>query len=63
MRYGLGFWLAPDGPGVAIEGADCGVSFRSVHDPSDGLTWTVMSNSTDGAWPVARRLREMLGTW
>jgi CubicO group peptidase (beta-lactamase class C family) len=63
MRYGLGFWLAPDGPGVAIEGADYGVSFRSVHDPSDGLTWTVMSNSTEGAWPVARRLREMLGTW
>ncbi|HEY7010510.1 MAG TPA: serine hydrolase domain-containing protein [Jatrophihabitantaceae bacterium] len=63
MRYGLGFWLAPHGPVVAIVGADHGVSFRSVHDPSDGLTWTVISNSTDGAWPVARRLREMLGTW
>jgi CubicO group peptidase (beta-lactamase class C family) len=62
MRYGLGFWLAPVGPVVAIEGADHGVSFRSVHDPSDGLTWTVISNSTEGAWPVARRLREMLGT-
>ena len=62
-RYGLGFWLAPEGPAVAVEGADHGVSFRGVHDPSDGLTWTVISNSSDGAWPVARRLRQVLGAW
>jgi CubicO group peptidase (beta-lactamase class C family) len=62
LRYGLGFWLAPDGPAVTLEGADHGVSFRTVHVPADGLTWTVMSNSTDGAWPVARRVRERLGT-
>jgi CubicO group peptidase (beta-lactamase class C family) len=54
MRYGLGFWLAPDGPGMRLEGYDAGVSFRSEHDPSTGDTWTVVSNSSDGAWPVAR---------
>ncbi|GAB3842195.1 serine hydrolase domain-containing protein [Dactylosporangium cerinum] len=59
-RYGLGFWLAGSGPAVSLEGYDAGVSFRSVHDPSAALTWTVVSNSSDGAWPVARRLAQRL---
>lgn len=56
--YGLGVWLELGGDGVQLEGADAGISFRSVHRPSSGLTWTVVSNWTDGAWPVARALRE-----
>jgi CubicO group peptidase (beta-lactamase class C family) len=60
MRYGLGFWLHPSSDAVVLEGADAGVSFRSVHDEPAGLTHTVLSNSTDGAWPVARRLAELL---
>jgi hypothetical protein len=40
---------------------DAGVSFHSVHDPGADLTWTVISNTTDGAWPVARLLRERYG--
>ena len=32
-RYGLGFWLAADGPAVALEGMDAGVSARTVYDP------------------------------
>jgi CubicO group peptidase (beta-lactamase class C family) len=56
FRYGLGFWLEPEGDGVLVEGYDAGVSFRSLHRPSTGLTWTVVSNWTDGAWPVARAL-------
>jgi CubicO group peptidase (beta-lactamase class C family) len=59
MRYGLGFWLHPTGDAVQLEGYDAGVSFRSVHDPT-GVTHTVLSNTTDGAWPVSRRLRELL---
>jgi CubicO group peptidase (beta-lactamase class C family) len=59
-RYGLGFWLGPGPDTVQIEGADAGVSFRSVRDRSRGLTVTVMSNTTDGAWPIARALREAL---
>jgi CubicO group peptidase (beta-lactamase class C family) len=60
MRYGLGFWLHPTGDAVQLEGYDAGVSFRSVHDPATGVTHTVLSNTTDGAWPVSRRLRELL---
>jgi hypothetical protein len=54
--YGLGFWLERTGGGVLLEGYDAGVSFRSLHRPSSGLTWTVVSNWSDGAWPVARAL-------
>ena len=59
-RYGLGFWLAAEGDAVILEGADAGVSFRSVHDPSREITHTVVSNVTD-AWPIARLLRDRLG--
>ena len=41
---------------------DAGVSFRSVHDPGSDLTYTVISNTTDGAWPLARLLAERLDT-
>jgi CubicO group peptidase (beta-lactamase class C family) len=60
MRYGLGFWLHPTGDAVILEGADAGVSFRSVHDEATGVTHTVLSNTTAGAWPVTRRLSELL---
>jgi CubicO group peptidase (beta-lactamase class C family) len=60
MRYGLGFWLHRSSAAVVLEGFDAGVSFRSVHDPVSNLTYTVVSNSSDGAWPIARRLRELL---
>lgn len=52
--YGLGVWLDPTTDAVAFEGYDAGISFRSVHRPSTGVTWTVVSNWSDGAWPVAR---------
>jgi hypothetical protein len=56
MRYGLGFWLHASRATVILERHDAGVSFRSVHDPAAGITHTVISNSTDGAWPIARYL-------
>ena len=61
-RYGLGCWLAPAGPGVILEGCDAGISFRSAHDPATRRTWTVMANTTDGAWPVARVLADAFGS-
>jgi len=60
MRYGLGFWLNRSTGAVQLEGYDAGVSFRSVHHPGTGLTHTVIGNSSGGAWPVARRLAELL---
>jgi CubicO group peptidase (beta-lactamase class C family) len=60
MRYGLGFWLDEDGDGVRLEGYDAGVSFRTRHDPATGLTWTVLANWSDAAWPMARLLEDRL---
>src|SRR5918993_189486 len=57
--YGLGFELRGDGV-VALTGSDAGVSFRSVHDRRTDVTWTVISNTSEGAWPVARILGEHL---
>lgn len=59
-RYGLGFWLDADGDGVMLVGSDAGVSFFTRHVPSAGQTWTVIANSTSGAWPVVKRLDELL---
>jgi CubicO group peptidase (beta-lactamase class C family) len=60
-RYGLGFWLHASTDVVMLVGADAGVAFRSVHDPSSTTTHTVISNTTDGAWPITRFLDERLG--
>ena len=43
-------------------GSDAGVSFRTVHSPGRGLTYSVVSNTSTGAWPVARQLDEFLAT-
>ena len=62
FRYGLGFWLSGSTDTVFVEGFDAGVSFRSVHDPRSNVTHTVVSNTSDGAWPVTELLAERLGT-
>jgi CubicO group peptidase (beta-lactamase class C family) len=55
-RYGLGFWLHESTDTVILEGYDAGVSFRSLHDPTTDETRTVISNTTDGAWPIVELL-------
>ena len=58
--YGLGFWLPHHGDSVALEGEDAGVSFRSlVHRPS-GTRYTIMSNTSEGVWPLAELLDRAL---
>ena len=61
LRYGLGFWRHASRDVVSLEGSDAGVSFRTVHYPSGRLTHTVLSNTSSGAWPITRRLDELLG--
>src|SRR3990170_2031108 len=61
QRYGLGFWLHESTDTVILEGYDAGASFRSVHDPRTDVTCTVISNWTDGAWPVARYVAKTFG--
>jgi CubicO group peptidase (beta-lactamase class C family) len=59
-QYGLGFWLRASTGAVVHEGYDAGVSFQSAHDPKADLTCTVISNWSDGAWPVVEYLQEAL---
>ncbi|MEA3183711.1 MAG: hypothetical protein QOJ74_188, partial [Ilumatobacteraceae bacterium] len=60
FRYGLGFWLDTSGPAVMLQGCDAGVSFRTWHDPTTLVTHTVIANTAHGAWPLTRRLHELL---
>jgi len=59
-RYGLGFWLHESSRTVILEGYDAGVSFRTLHDSDTGRTCTVISNTSEGAWPLARALQDFL---
>jgi CubicO group peptidase (beta-lactamase class C family) len=58
-RYGLGIWLHPTRDLVELHGSDAGVSFQTVHDPSERFIYTVLSNTTDGAWPIVLHLDEL----
>jgi CubicO group peptidase (beta-lactamase class C family) len=60
MRYGLGFWLHESTDTVMLIGDDAGVSFCSAHDPRSRVTHTVISNASDGAWPITEYLDDRL---
>jgi CubicO group peptidase (beta-lactamase class C family) len=55
--YGLGFWI--EGDAAYLTGSDTGASFLSQHE-AGAVTWSVLGNTTEGAWPVVRRLDELL---
>jgi CubicO group peptidase (beta-lactamase class C family) len=42
-------------------GYDAGVSSLSLHDPASDTTYTVLSNWSDGAWPIVKLLNQRLG--
>jgi CubicO group peptidase (beta-lactamase class C family) len=58
MHCGLGFFRLDPRDQVMLIGQDAGVSFMTVHDPETGLTYTVISNTAGGAWPVLKHLRK-----
>ena len=60
-RYGLGFHLDATSDGVFLEGHDAGVSFASLHRPTSLITCTVISNWSEGAWPIIRLLNDRFG--
>ena len=60
MRYGLGFWIHGTSDAVVLLGSDAGASCRTLHDPAAQLTYTVLSNTTAGAWPILEHLDELL---
>ena len=61
---GHGLWLKMV-PGrkqrVYLTGCDAGVSFRSTVNREDDLLVTVISNTTNGAWPVLKDVDVALG--
>ncbi len=59
-QYGLGFWLAADGRIVMLIGIDAGVSFQSAIDRESRLTYTVLSNTSSGLWPLSEYLLRYL---
>ena len=59
-RYGLGFWIRADRATVMLEGYDAGVSFRTAYDPTSELLYTVISNTSSGAWPLVKLLDGLL---
>jgi CubicO group peptidase (beta-lactamase class C family) len=59
-RYGLGFWLHASTEKVMLVGGDAGVSFHTTHDPRSRHTHTVISNTTGGAWPIARYFERLI---
>jgi CubicO group peptidase (beta-lactamase class C family) len=65
VYYGHGLWIhvEPDGqPEVYVTGGDAGVSFRSSLKRATDLQVTVLSNTTNGAWPVLRDMDNALKT-
>jgi CubicO group peptidase (beta-lactamase class C family) len=58
--YGFGFWLRPSSHAVVSEGYDAGISFRSISHTDRRITHTVISNWSDGAWPMTRHIEEMV---
>jgi len=59
-RYGLGIWLHPTRELVELHGSDAGVSFQTVYDPAERFIYTVLSNTTEGAWPIVEHLDELI---
>jgi CubicO group peptidase (beta-lactamase class C family) len=64
IYYGHGLWIDEAAVGqraVYIVGGDAGVSFKSSVLHALGLQVTVISNTTDGAWPLVRDVQQALG--
>ncbi len=59
--YGLGFWLPRPGAWQLV-GADAGVSMVTEYEPERDLTMTVLSNDSEGAWPMWDVVRTLTGT-
>lgn len=63
LHYGHGLWIhggSTERPEFYITGADAGVSFWSSFERGIDREVTVLSNTTDGAWPILQDLHEVL---
>ncbi len=62
--YGLGLWLEKtfDSYVPFIVGEDAGVSFKSYYDHERQISYTIISNTTKGAWLIDKSIREYLSS-
>jgi CubicO group peptidase (beta-lactamase class C family) len=60
MGSGLGFWLHEDHDAIELHGFDPGVGFVSVVDRARRWSFTVIVNTSRGAWPMRERLLELV---
>ncbi len=62
ITYGLGVWLErfDDTYTITFSGEDAGVSFKTAYYPKRDITFTVMSNTHDGAWPMVKAIEEVI---
>lgn len=58
IYHGLGIWLRKEENNMQeyIVGCDAGVSFLSAVIRNDEIAFTVISNTTNGAWPIVREI-------
>lgn len=60
--YGRGFWLGPGADHVWFEGMDAGVSFQSGVFRDADVRYAVLSNTSEGAWPLLRTIRDAMAS-
>ena len=58
--YGLGFWLQRATGAVEMEGFDAGASFRSARARDGSFTYTILSNTSQGADPIVEVLQGLV---
>lgn len=58
--YGRGFYLDPGGDHVWFEGMDAGVSFQSGVFREADVRYSVLSNTSSGAWPLVKTIRDAM---
>jgi CubicO group peptidase (beta-lactamase class C family) len=56
--YGLGFWFDMAADSAMLVGSDAGVSFRTEYRSREDRITTLISNTTRGAWSIARHLAD-----
>ena len=58
--YGRGFWLGPGADHVWLEGIDAGVSFQSGVFRDADVRYSVLSNTSSGAWPLVKTISDAM---
>ncbi len=58
--YGFGFWIDKDLNRIELFGHDAGVSFYSSTSRQFDETFTVISNTSTGAWPLGKLMKNRM---